>query len=87
MINFLAVTWDVNPVLLRLGTFELMWYGLCWMLALAGGGYFFANFFKRERLDPRLFDRIFWWGVIATVVGARLGGCGLRLHPHGGPLR
>ncbi len=75
MVNFLAVTWDVNPVLLRLGSFEVMWYGLCWTLALMGGGWFFSNFIRRERLDPKFFDRIFWWGIIVTIVGARLGHC------------
>ncbi len=75
MVTLLAVIWDVNPVFLKIGNFEVMWYGLCWTLALGCGGLFFINFIKREGLDPKFFDRIFWWGVIATVVGARLGHC------------
>jgi prolipoprotein diacylglyceryl transferase len=75
MVNFLAVTWDADPVLLRIGSFEIMWYGLCWMLAMLIGGFFFYDFIKRERLDPRFFDRIFWWGVLVTIIGARLGHC------------
>ncbi len=75
MMNFLAVTWDVDPVFLRIGNFEVMWYGLCWVIAMAGGWYFFNDFVKREKLSPKFFDRIFWWGIVATVVGARLGHC------------
>ena len=75
MVNFLAVTWDMDPVLFRIGSFEVMWYGLAWMLAILGGALFFINFVKREGIDPRFADRIFWWGTIATIVGARLGHC------------
>jgi prolipoprotein diacylglyceryl transferase len=74
MTNFLAVTWDVNPVLLKIGSFEIMWYGLCWVAALGLGVAYFSNFIKREKLNPD-HENIFWWGVIATVVGARLGHC------------
>jgi prolipoprotein diacylglyceryl transferase len=74
MVNFLAVTWDVDPVMLRLGSFQVMWYGLSWALALGIGGYFFAHFIRREKLNPDL-GNIFWWGAIVTVVGARLGHC------------
>ena len=74
MMNFLAVTWDVDPVFLRIGGFEIMWYGLCWATALWLGWWFFGRFIARERLDPDL-NNILWWGVVATVVGARLGHC------------
>ncbi len=74
MVNFMAVTWDVDPVLFRVGSFEVMWYGLSWALALAVGGYYFAWFIQREKLNPDL-NNIFWWGAIVTVVGARLGHC------------
>jgi prolipoprotein diacylglyceryl transferase len=75
MFDFLAITWGVDPVMLKFGNFTIMWYGLCWAAALAAGGAFFANFIKREKLNPALLDRVFWWGIIATVVGARLGHC------------
>jgi prolipoprotein diacylglyceryl transferase len=74
MINFLAVTWDVNPVFVKIGGFEIMWYGLCWAAAIWGGMLFFGNFIKREKLNPDL-EAIYWWGAVATVIGARLGHC------------
>lgn len=75
MINFLAVRWDVDPVLFRIGSFEVMWYGLAWMLAILFGAMFFVNFVKREGLDPKIADSVFWWGTLATIIGARLGHC------------
>jgi prolipoprotein diacylglyceryl transferase len=75
MVDFLAVTWNADPVFFRLGSFEVMWYGLCWMLAILSGALFFINFGKHEGLSPKLADNIFWWGTLATIIGARLGHC------------
>jgi prolipoprotein diacylglyceryl transferase len=51
-----------------------MWYGLCWVAAITIGVRFFSGFIRREKLNPDL-ENIFWWGVVATMVGARLGHC------------
>jgi prolipoprotein diacylglyceryl transferase len=75
MTNFLAIRWDVNPVMIHIGSFEIMWYGLSWMLAISIGALFFANFVKREGLCPEIADSVFWWGALATIIGARLGHC------------
>lgn len=75
MTNFLVVTWDANPVLFRIGSFEVMWYGLTWMLAILIGALYFINYVKREGLDPKIADSVFWWGTLATIIGARLGHC------------
>lgn len=69
------VVWDVNPVLVRLGGLEVMWYGLCWVVAIILGKVFFDNFIKREGLNEKFGDSIFWWGTLATIIGARLGHC------------
>jgi prolipoprotein diacylglyceryl transferase len=73
--NFLSVIWDFDPVMVQLGSFKIVWYGLCWALALAVGWLFFLDFFKREKIDLKNLDRYVWWGIIATMVGARLGHC------------
>jgi prolipoprotein diacylglyceryl transferase len=75
MTNFLTVTWDVNPVMFHIGSFNVMWYGLSWMLAIFIGKLFFDNFTKREGLNPAISESVFWWGTLATIIGARLGHC------------
>lgn len=71
----MAVVWDVSPDIFSAGSFHLRWYGLSWALAMGFGMAFFANFIKREGLQSKVFDSIFWWGALSTILGARLGHC------------
>ena len=71
----LFVTWDVNPALLHIGSFEIRYYGLLWAIALGISAYIFHNIMQREGLSEKTFDSIFCFGVISTVVGALLGHC------------
>ena len=71
----LFVRWDVNPTMISIGSFEIRYYGLLWAIALGISAYIFHNIMQREGLSEKAFDSIFWFGVISTVVGARLGHC------------
>lgn len=73
--TFLSVVWNVGPDILKIGDFELRWYGMTWALALGLGMLFFTNFIKREKLPQKALDRIIWYGALSTVIGARLGHC------------
>lgn len=75
MIHSLFVTWDVNPALLQIGSFEIRYYGLLWAFAIGVAALFFNNMIKREGYSEKVFDSIFWYGVLGTVIGARLGHC------------
>lgn len=71
----LFIRWDVNPALFHVGSFEIRYYGLLWAIALGVSAYIFHNVMKREGLSEKMFDSIFWFGVLSTVIGARLGHC------------
>ena len=71
----LYITWNFNPVMVAIGSFEIRWYGLMWALAFGVGLWFFDRFIKREGLSSKLLDSIFWFGALATIIGARLGHC------------
>lgn len=74
--EFLAIHWNVDPCLLRLGGFELRWYSLLFVGGFILGYYLFKWFFKREGLPwEKLLDPILYTLLIATIVGARLGHC------------
>ena len=75
MIHQLFVVWDFNPVLLSIGSFDIRYYGLMWAVALLLGGFMFNRFCRKEDLPQSVADSIFVYGVLATVIGARVGHC------------
>lgn len=75
MWTLLAVKWNVDPVLLHIGNFELRWYSLLFASGFFIGWFLFKWFFKREKIDLNLMDPLLFTLIIATIVGARLGHC------------
>lgn len=73
--NLLTVMWDFDPVFFRIFGLDIRYYGVMWMLAILLGALFFDRCCKREGLPPKVADSIFWYGTIATILGARLGHC------------
>lgn len=73
--NFLAINWNPNPVLLELGNLELRWYSLLFMSGFIIGWYLFKWFSKNEKLDLSYMDSLLVILIVATLVGARLGHC------------
>ncbi|MBQ5879676.1 MAG: prolipoprotein diacylglyceryl transferase [Alistipes sp.] len=75
MIDFCSIVWDFDPVLFRIGSFDIRYYGLMWAIAILMAAKFFDNFIKREGLNPEISESIFLYGTIGTILGARLGHC------------
>lgn len=71
----LSIIWDVDPVLLRLGSLEIRWYGLMWGLGFILAMEFMSRLFKREQYPSDWVDKLFIYAIVSTVVGARLGHC------------
>lgn len=74
MILPITVVWDFNPVF-SIGSFDIRYYGLMWVLAILGGMLFFDQVCKREGLPQKVSESIFVYGTLATILGARLGHC------------
>lgn len=75
MMHFCSIVWDFDPVLFRIGSFDIRYYGLMWAIAILMAAKFFDNFIKREGLNPEISESIFLYGTIGTILGARLGHC------------
>ncbi len=69
------ITWDVSPIMLSILGLEIRYYGLCWAIAIGVAGYIYSDVIKREGYSEKMFDSIFWYGTIGTIIGARLGHC------------
>ncbi len=75
MLQTLAVVWDFDPVLFRIGSIDIRYYGLMWALAILIAAKFFDNFVKREGLPESVSESIFLYGTLGTIIGSRLGHC------------
>lgn len=76
MFSLLAITWDVDPALVTLWGREIRWYGILFGLGLIlFGPLIVQRIWKRERLPEPWFEKLWWYIVISTIVGARLGHC------------
>lgn len=74
MIDFLNfIHWNVNPEIFQLGPFSVRWYGLLFASGFLLGYYVGEKMLKSENVDQKWLDSLFFYLIIATIVGARLG--------------
>ena len=71
MLSF--ITWDVSPVIFKLGFFTLRWYSLAFMVGFLVGYEIVARMFRHEGAPERWLGLLLMWTVAGTIVGARLG--------------
>lgn len=67
--------WDVHPTLFTIGPVEVRYYGLMWALGFIISAYIISNIMKREGYSEKMFDSFFWYALLSTVIGSRLGHC------------
>lgn len=75
MIDFLSVTWNVDPIIFKIGPIALRWYSLLFVAGFPLGYWMFTKFYKREGVDTKLLEPLLYALLIGTIVGARLGHC------------
>lgn len=67
------ITWDVSPVIFKLGFFTLRWYSLAFMIGFLVGYEIVSRMFRHEGAPERWLGLLLMWTVAGTIVGARLG--------------
>ena len=72
---FASIVWDVDPVLLHLGSWEIRWYGLMWGLGFIFAYEIMARLFRQEQYPENWVDKLFIYCIVSSVIGARLGHC------------
>lgn len=74
MINFLNfIHWNINPEIFNIGPFSIRWYGLLFASGFLIGYYIGEKMLKSEGVSQKWIDSLFFYLIIATIVGARLG--------------
>lgn len=73
MLNY--IVWDVSPEIFRIGPITLRWYGLLWGLAIYVAFLIVTRIFKHENRPQDWSEKMFFYGAISLIIGARLGHC------------
>ncbi|MDR0537018.1 MAG: prolipoprotein diacylglyceryl transferase [Tannerellaceae bacterium] len=73
MLNF--ITWTADPALFQVGTIEVRWYGLAFAVGFYIGDLIAVQMWKKEKLNREWIYPLFWYTILGTVLGARLGHC------------
>lgn len=71
----LAIDWNVDPEIFKIGAFSLRWYSLLFAAGFVIGFYIVKKMFESEKIPLAWLDSLLIALVIGTVVGARLGHC------------
>ncbi len=67
------MTWNIDPVLFSLGGLRIHWYGLLFMGGFLIGHHIMVRIYKKEQQNPEKLDRLLWYVLLGTIIGARLG--------------
>lgn len=68
------ITWNVSPAVFTLPVVgEIRWYGIAFVLGFMLGLWIVQKIWKHEQLNEDWYDKLFFFVIIATVIGARLG--------------
>ena len=67
------LVWNLDPIIVHIGSFTLRWYGLLFMAGFVVGTPVFNHIFRSEKVSPRWVDALTIYVLVGTIVGARLG--------------
>lgn len=73
MLSF--IHWSCDPELVRIGSFGIRYYSLCWVIGIASGYFVVKKMFKKEKLDVSTVDALLVYVCLGALIGARLGHC------------
>ncbi|MDD2380781.1 MAG: prolipoprotein diacylglyceryl transferase [Mariniphaga sp.] len=71
LLNF--IHWNANPEIFNIGWFAVRWYGLLFATGFLIGYSIGEKMLKSENVPQKWIDSLFFYIIIATILGARLG--------------
>lgn len=73
MLTLLSINWNIDPVIFRIGGFELRYYGIILASGLLLSYFIVQSFFRKENISLTLLDKLTTYTVLGGLIGARLG--------------
>ena len=72
---FNYIIWNPSEVMGHIGPVALRWYGMCWLVGIAGAYFMVRWLYKDQKIKDELFDPLFIYCFLGILIGARLGHC------------
>ena len=69
------ITWDIDPIIFKLGFLKLRWYSLMFLLSFYFEYKMIKNISLQEKHDVKSLDFLLYYLMTGTIIGARLGHC------------
>lgn len=70
------INWDVNPEIIRVGTFAIRWYSLAFILGFfIGEKYASIYLIKEKGFTKEEVSKLLYYMIFGCIIGARLGHC------------
>ena len=86
--DILSITWNVRPEIFSIGPISVRWYGLLWACAIFACWEIVKKIFRHEGHPENWSEKLFFYGTIGLIIGARLGHCFFyEWHPLAEPVR
>jgi len=73
--TLLEITWNVDPAIFSIGSREIRWYALMFLIGYTIGYKIVQYMFKRENINPQWLEPLLFYTVIGMIIGMRLGHC------------
>lgn len=66
---------DIDPALFRIGTFQIRWYALFYILSFVLGYFLYRRALRKQgvQLPPEKYESLIFWIILGVIFGGRLG--------------
>lgn len=71
----LFINWNVSPIIFKLGSVEIRWYGILFAIAFILSYLLLKKLFQKDKVSVSYLDKLSVYVFVAVLVGARLGHC------------
>ena len=71
----LEINWTADPAIFSIGSREIRWYALMFLIGYAIAYKIAQRMWKRENINPQWLDPLLFYTFFGMIIGARLGHC------------
>lgn len=71
--NFLSIVWDLDPEILKIGSFGIRWYSLMFVGAFVLGLSLMKKIYINDKIPVEKLDPLFMYVFVSMLIGMRLG--------------